>query len=113
MIKYNGATYIKTNILKNNVRVGWEDNPQEELGDVPPTQEEMYEHYVVSDARGGGYYVTYEGKQLGKFDEEREALIAIKTNMKREDYWPNIYRVNDHGNVDQLDHAGEIIQSWV
>jgi len=86
---------------------------EEELQDDPPTQEDLYENYVIFDARGGGYVVRYEDKQLGTFEDEDEALRAIGINMKKEDYWPSIYKVNDHGNIDELDTAGNSINGWV
>jgi hypothetical protein len=45
-------------------------------------------------------------------------IPAVIERMNREQFWPDVYHVNDHGNVDLLSvncETGEysIIQSWV
>ena len=40
----------------------------------------------------------------------------ILKQMSKEQYWPNVYRVNDHGNVDLLSigyNGAKIVKSWV
>ena len=40
-----------------------------------------------------------EGKFLGQFQTETEALEFIRHQMEREKFWPNIWYVSDHGNL--------------
>jgi hypothetical protein len=63
--------------------------------------------------------IRFCGKLLGSvgdgqdFPDERAALKAACQQMERQGYWPNIYSVNDHGNVSLLDRKGREIMSWV
>ena len=58
--------------------------------------------------------VFFCGKLLGrKRTSWEDMFLAIRLEMKRHQYWPNVYRVNDHGNVDLLSNTGELIRSWV
>jgi hypothetical protein len=41
------------------------------------------------------------------------ALKQVREEMERLQYWPNIYEINDHGNVSLLDTKGNIVQAWV
>lgn len=71
-----------------------------------------YEDMVIEDARGG-YTVTCEGKLIDTCVEWDDALEAARRWMKRQGYYPDLYYINDHGNVDLLDDKGEILESWV
>ena len=69
--------------------------------------------YVISDARGG-----YSVSNLGVFAEHDQVIPAIIQDMKENQFFPNVWEVNDHGNVDLLSintDTGEysIAQSWV
>ena len=77
------------------------------------SEEEMHEGYVIQDARGGGYEVAHEGKLVDTYDDMDEALSAINEDMERQQFWPNIYYVNERGNIDLLDSSGKIIESRV
>jgi hypothetical protein len=46
---------------------------------------------------------------LGEFDEVEQALLALKGWCNINQYWPSLYFVNDHGNVDLIDYDGNII----
>jgi len=98
------------------------DEPEESEGDEEPeddeeddvfSEEEMQSGYIISDARRGGYSVSHEGKSVGSYDDMDEALDAIEDAMKRSNFFPNVYYVNDHGNVDLLDGDGNTIKSRV
>lgn len=57
--------------------------------------------------------VFFCGKLLGKFPDRDEAFAAIREAMDAAKYWPNIYSVNDHGNVTLHDSQGNHIRDWV
>ena len=65
----------------------WGDEPDE--GDV-----------VISDAGrlGGQTQVSFGGKNLGTFTEWYEMEDAIRGEGRRTNFWPNIWRLSDHGN---------------
>jgi hypothetical protein len=78
------------------------------------SDDQMYEGYVIEDARGGGYDVVHEGRTLGNYEDMDEALAAINEHMESEQFWPNVYYVNERGNVDLLDPTtGKSIESRV
>lgn len=45
-----------------------------------------------------GTEASLSGKSLGVFEDEDEAEQAIKAEGKRSGYYPNVWRVSDHGN---------------
>ena len=79
--------------------------------------------YVISDGQrgsvmyglpAGGYSVS----NLGVFAGWDQVIPAIIQDMKENQFFPNVWEVNDHGNVDLLSintDTGEysIAQSWV
>jgi 2'-5' RNA ligase superfamily len=75
--------------------------------------------YAITDKPFHGYHVSAPGgKHLGEFTEMGEAIQAILADMEESRYWPNVYFINDHGNVDLLslnheDGSHKIVQSWV
>jgi len=88
-----------------------EDEPEED--DEAFSEEEMREGYVISDGRRGGYDVAHSGRSAGHYSSVEDALDAISDKMEKDQFFPNIYFVNDHGNVDLIDANGKIIQSRV
>lgn len=81
--------------------------------DDAPDQEELYEAYVIQDRRGGGYELSHEGRVIAHNNHFDRLIRAAKRDMKAQNFYPNIYFINDHGNVDLLDYDGHIVQSWV
>ena len=60
--------------------------------------------------------VFFCGKFLGRIGKdfsERFVLFRIKQEMRKNNFFPNIYRVNDHGNVSLLDSGGREVKGWV
>jgi hypothetical protein len=57
--------------------------------------------------------VSFCRKKLGQFNEHDERIAAITQAMDSAQFWPNIYSVNDHGNVSLLDGNGNEIKGWV
>ncbi len=65
-------------------------------------QSEMEDGYVISDRRRGGYSVSEGGEHLDDFLEWDDAITFIADSMEHDKFWPNVFYVNDHGNVDLL-----------
>jgi hypothetical protein len=63
--------------------------------------------------------IIFCGETLGVIDpqgaikDQSEALRVIQAKMEEEQFYPNIYHINDHGNVSLLSPDGKIIQGWV
>lgn len=65
------------------------------------------EDYAItpSGRLGGKYAVSqYEGKFLGEFAEMHEAIAFIKAKMEKDQFWPNVWFVDDHGGVQLVKH---------
>jgi hypothetical protein len=78
-------------------------------GSVDP--DEVSEEFDPETPVGGDYTITpggrlggmsavgvIEGKFVGLYDCDDDALRAIKAKCDEEQYWPNIWFVSDHGN---------------
>lgn len=72
---------------------------------------------VITDRGMGGSEVVFNGRSLGyigrDFPDFDAAIAALKAKMDEEQFWPNIYHINDHGNVSLLDEEGNTIRGWV
>jgi len=80
---------------------------------------------VVQDARGGGFNASFDGAFISKTRTLEEALVHILEESEYRGYYPDIFYVNDHGNVDLLSVEGrtrkaqivgasyKIVRSWV
>jgi hypothetical protein len=56
----------------------------------------------------------FQTRKSGVFPSLRVALSAIKEEAEKAKYFPNVYRVNDHGNIDLIHPTtGKIIRDWV
>lgn len=84
---------------------------EEEMEDYPLEIEDG--DYVIS-SNGNSLSVSIKDtKWLFNCIEFEFALEQIKKHMESNQYWPNIFYVNDHGNVDLIDYDGNIINSRV
>lgn len=78
-----------------------------------PSEEEMYESYVIRDRPGrSGYEADVEGRGVAE-GYMQHILSEIRRDMERNQYFPNIYYINERGNVDLLNVNGKILKSWV
>lgn len=90
-----------------------EDEPEEEDGDQPD-DDELEASVVIQDRRRGGYEAVYEGEAIAEHADRDVLLKAVRKWMKVEGYYPNVYYVNDRGNLDLLDpRTGKSLRSWV
>lgn len=80
-----------------------------------PSDEELREDAVVitDRRRGRGYDVIAGRDEISHGVDWEVAIRAARAWMERNQYWPNMYYVNERGNLDLLDHKGNILHSWV
>jgi peptidoglycan hydrolase-like protein with peptidoglycan-binding domain len=76
-----------------------------------PGYEPEYDDYVISPAGalGGRYAVSVSGKQLGEFVEYDDAIAAIDADKEKNQYFPDTFFVNDHGNIDLIGQGGSMV----
>jgi hypothetical protein len=85
-----------------------EEEEEEEEDDDFDLEGEMETGLVITDTRGDKYSVSLEGKSLGSYDDFDDALKHGAQAMQDQNYFPNVFHVNDHGNVDLLAVTPEI-----
>lgn len=134
---YEDASRLNTNPREAIDRAAWKmletrgkggmGESHEDEPEGPDTQEA----YVLQDVRrGNGIDVFRAGKHWRTFREPEDrpakfgaheslaprdaALKAIRADMEKEQFWPDVYYVNERGNTDLLDvKTGKIVKSWV
>ena len=74
------------------------DDTEEDVGiGEGPSEEDII---ITSGGHLGGLYiVTCDGKTIFQGAEAEDMEAAIKDYMEREQFWPSIWEVSDHGNV--------------
>ena len=81
-----------------------EDEDKEEDADFDfDLEDELESGAVITDARGGGYSTSFDGKHFEDFDDFDEALLALYVHSEETNYFPNFFYVNDCGNTDLLE----------
>jgi hypothetical protein len=85
-----------------------EEEEEEEEDDDFDLESEMESGLVIQDTRGGRYSVSLEGKSLGSYDDFDLALKHGVQAAHAANYSPNVFHVNDRGNVDLLSVKPEI-----
>lgn len=56
----------------------------------------------ISDSRDGGYDVSFAGRYIGTFNREARARAAISLEMRKSGFYPDIWSINDHGNITNI-----------
>jgi len=74
---------------------------------------EMREGIVIHDARGGGYSVSSQDRYYASSKTFDGALKLAAEKMEKDQYWPNVFHVNDHGNVALLALKPKIVKGRV
>jgi len=74
----------------------WDAGEFSEVEEESFTPDE-YDAYIYDAPRG--YGVTFHHKHVGTYARERQAEAAVYLAMIRSNYFPNVWRVNDHGNM--------------
>lgn len=75
-------------IKKYKVIAEEEDQPQEDDAYLSPT-----------GALGSKTSLTIDGKFIGEFESDEKAEEAINEWVKKNNFFPNVWYVSDHGNV--------------
>ncbi len=78
--------------IRYNVEVLDEDRPEQgdySISDCGPLGSQYYVGIVEGHSKG----------DLGVFNEWEACLQAIVDRMEAEQFWPNVWRVSDHGNI--------------
>ena len=75
---------------------------------------------IVIQDDGSGYAAFLNGRVYAEADSWSGILKAVMFRLKRGNYFPNIFYVNERGNVDLLmvygrgkGYKSKILQSWV
>lgn len=76
-------------------------------GQEEPTPED--EDSYIQDVPMKGYSVSCGGKFLSSFSDFNDALTAVNAWQKKNNYYPNIWMVSDHGNAVCIDRKGNEI----
>jgi hypothetical protein len=90
----------------------WNAQFEDEESDFPSEPEE--EDWGIESFVRGGYNVGQfgGGQHLGEFDSVEEGLAAIREEMDRSGFFPNVWFVSDHGNAWIIDpQTGNEIKS--
>lgn len=93
---------------------GHEDESDEE----PPTQDDLNNNAVIYEVRRG-YALVIDGKTIEEFTTRQHevpqdaAFQYARAWMDKNKYWPNLYFVNERGNIELMDHqTGAFIRGW-
>jgi len=76
----------------------WRDEPDDEP-DEPDTPDDD-DGFIGETDRG--YAVSLAGKHIGTFSRARRAEACLYLELERAQYWPNLWRVNERGNMEQF-----------
>lgn len=69
---------------------------------------------VISEAAYAQAYRPFKPKPAELYKNLPQALRAISSEAVRTQFWPNVYSVNERGNVTQLHpRTGKVLNSWV
>jgi hypothetical protein len=96
MATEDGDTYVWLVVSESDLRdaLGPIESEDEEGSDEPSEND-----YVMSSSGhlGSKTTVSVDGKKLGEFSSEEEAEKAIKADMKKQNYFTNVWFQDDHG----------------
>jgi len=92
-----------------------EDEESEEEDDDEDvfSEDEMREGFIIADNTRGGYDLSHRYRHYGNYKTVESALKMIAQVTERDKFYPNIYVINDHGNIDLIDEEGNVLESRV
>ena len=94
----------------------WDDDDEgeeDESAPEPPDQDELDSAAVITEPAWGKIGVSFDGRFVGHAKDADDALRMVRKLMKQHNYYPNIYFVNERGNVTLVDDKGNELASWV
>lgn len=99
-------------VTDDDMGYGEAEYTDEEDMEYEDTDEPSEDDYVLSPAGrlGGETSVSHEGRHLGNFPTDEEALDFIRIQMDKDQFWPGIWLMSDHGNLMQIDIEGHEIR---
>lgn len=77
--------------------------------DAAPTQPDE-EDCIIQDNTRGGYNVSCSGKFIGNIMDMDAALKAVKNWQDKNQFFPTVWFVSDHGNAWPIDLQGNEIK---
>lgn len=89
------------------------DNPHHD--EEPNEKPDFEESIVIQDRRyGNGYEALYSRKAIAANHEWDVLMDDINRWMEKSNYFPDVYYVNERGNIDLINvRTGKVIKSWV
>jgi len=80
-----------------------------------PDEDELRTNVTISDKRGRGYTAHYEGDEIASEEDWDDLMKAINAWMKKEQFFPSVYYVNERGNIETVSSkTGKFVgQGWV
>ena len=88
------------------------EDEDEDEDEGPPDEDELQEAIIV-EQKGDDWIAYYHRREIVREDNEGRFWAEVHAWGEQNNYFPNIYQINDHGNVDRLDDHGKILKSWV
>ena len=73
------------------------DAMQKDADDQPSSED-----YIIETTGKGLSVGQVEGNHLGTFTEYDDAVQAIKTDMHTSSFFPNVFTLSDHGNIELI-----------
>ena len=74
---------------------------------------EMEDALIIGDTRGRGYSLALSGRHLGTFPSFDAALRFGAQKMADQEFWPNVFYVNERGNTDLLSVKTKVVKGKV
>lgn len=93
---------FKKKDLEKVAQLGEPPEETSELGEEELRPEEDDAFFFPTGHLGGATGLSVGGKFIGKFSEQEEAENALREWAEKNQYWPNVWYVSDHGNVSQV-----------
>ncbi len=92
---------------------GWGDEEEYPY----PTEDELHENVVIEDAgtpmSPRGYVAYHANDEIARADDWDGTIAAVLEWAEQDQFWPDLFYVNERGNIDLLRDDGSIIHSWV
>ncbi len=100
-----------------------QEDEESESSEVESDPEQDYEDMKSDLESGEAATINAKGevyfgrKVLGKvgreFEDQDQAFKALEAEAEKQHFFPNVYVVNDHGNVSLYTLSGEFVRDWV